>query len=204
MSHLSAQTELDAVNTILASVGQAPVTTIDESNPEVALVYNTLLQVSREVQAEGWSFNREFDYPLVPDNNNNVAITYNMLQVALSATNFNYKGKSGTIRNGKLYDKINHTFEWTDDEVYVDIVWLFDWEDLPQPIKDYIVARSAVQAATRLLADQGQMRMLQENEFYTRAQALEHETIQGQYTFFGAPRDGNYYTSYEPYRALHR
>ena len=31
-------TELDAVNQILSSVGQAPVTTLDLQNPEVAIV----------------------------------------------------------------------------------------------------------------------------------------------------------------------
>lgn len=202
MAHLSAQTELDAVNTILASVGQAPVTTIDISNPEVALVYNTLLQVSREVQAEGWSFNREYDYPLPVSNSGHVGITFQMLQVALSPDR--YRGISATVRNARLYNKSSHTDVWDEEQVYCDIVWLYDWESLPQPIKDYIVARASSQAASRVLSDANQMRMLQENEFYTRSQALEHEAVQGQYTFFGAPRHGNYYTSYEPYKALYR
>ena len=34
----AASTELDAVNQILSSVGQAPVTTLDLQNPEVAIV----------------------------------------------------------------------------------------------------------------------------------------------------------------------
>ena len=46
------QTELQAVNQILASVGQAPVTTLEQTNPDVAIAYNTLLEVSREIQAE--------------------------------------------------------------------------------------------------------------------------------------------------------
>jgi hypothetical protein len=41
--------ELQAVNQILASVGQAPVTTLEQTNPDVAIAYNTLQQVSREV-----------------------------------------------------------------------------------------------------------------------------------------------------------
>jgi len=61
----NAQAELQAVNEILASIGQAPVTTIEAQtityedgttveaviNPEVAITYETLQQVSREVQA---------------------------------------------------------------------------------------------------------------------------------------------------------
>ena len=55
----NAKEELPAINQILASVGQAPVTTLDQTNPDVAIAYDTLLQVSREVQSEGWTFNTE-------------------------------------------------------------------------------------------------------------------------------------------------
>ena len=41
----NATQELPAVNQILASVGQAPVTTLDQTNPDVAIAYDTLLTV---------------------------------------------------------------------------------------------------------------------------------------------------------------
>ena len=50
----------DAVNEMLGAVGQAPVNTLEQSNPDVALAYATLMTVSREVQAEGWTFNKEY------------------------------------------------------------------------------------------------------------------------------------------------
>ena len=46
-------TELDAVNQILSSVGQAPVTTLDLQNPEVAIALNTLREVNKTVQSDG-------------------------------------------------------------------------------------------------------------------------------------------------------
>ena len=73
--------ELQAVNQILASVGQAPVTTLEQTNPDVAIAYSTLQQVSREVQAEGWTFNKEYRYPLIPLSNNTIEIPDNMLQL---------------------------------------------------------------------------------------------------------------------------
>ena len=75
----NATKELPAVNEILASVGQAPVTTLDQTNPDVAIAYDTLLQVSREVQAEGWSFNTELNYKEVTDTNKEFVIPSNML-----------------------------------------------------------------------------------------------------------------------------
>ena len=35
-----------------------------QTNPDVAIALNTLREVSREVQAEGWSYNTEFDYKI--------------------------------------------------------------------------------------------------------------------------------------------
>jgi hypothetical protein len=196
----NAQTELQAVNEILASVGQAPVTTLTQTNPDVAIAYDTLLQVSREVQAEGWTFNKEYDYPFTPDNTNQIQIPNNVLQIDLTP---DYRDRDVVRRSGKLYDRTAHSYEFT-EEVKCDVTWLFDWVDLPTPIKDYIVARSASIVSTRIVGDSTQYQMLQQREAYMRAMALEYECNQGDYTFFGHPRGANYYNSYEPYKALYR
>ena len=203
----NATQELPAVNQILASVGQAPVTTLDQTNPEVAIAYDTLLQVSREVQAEGWGFNTEIEYETTTDSNKEYDIPNNMLQVDLSSTDNGYKTKSVVKRNGKLYDKWNHTSEITDtasEEIKLDIVWKFDWVDLPIPIQDYVVARSATIVSSRIVGDSGQYQMLQQKEAYNRAMALEYECNQGDYTFFGHPKGQNNYNGFQPYHALYR
>lgn len=196
----NAQTELQAVNEILASVGQAPVTTLDQTNPDVAIAYDTLLQVSREVQAEGWTFNKEYGYPFNPDSNKEILVPNNILQIDLSPE---YRDKDAVRRSGKLYERNAHTYQW-DEQVTCDVTWYFDWVDLPTPIKDYIVSRAAAIVSSRIVGDGQQYQMLQQREAYTRAMALEYECNQGDYTFFGHPRGENYYTSYEPYKALYR
>lgn len=193
--------ELPAVNQILQSCGQAPVTTLDQTNPDVAIAYDTLLQVSREVQAEGWTFNKEYNYPLKPDSNKQIQIPNNMLQVDLTD---DYRHYDAIRRDGKLYDRTNHTYEWSEETLGADITWLFDWVDLPIPIKDYITARAASIASSRLVGDPTQYQLIQQKEAYCRAMALEYECNQGDYTFFGHPRGGNFYHSYQPYHALQR
>ena len=59
--------ELIAVNQILSSIGQAPVTDLNQTNPDVAIAYNTLLEVSRDVQTEGWTFNKDFNVKVYPE-----------------------------------------------------------------------------------------------------------------------------------------
>ena len=201
----NATQELPAINQILSSCGQAPVTTLDQTNPDVAIAYDTLLQVSREVQAEGWTFNTEYHYDFTPDTNDEILIPNNVLQLKLTE-NWGNVDKDGIRRNGKLYDRQDHTYKWTDQSpVECDVVWEFDWVDLPQPIQDFITARSSTIVSQRIVGDQAQYQMLQQQEAYARALALEYETQQGQFTFFGHPQGHqNYYNSYQPFQALAR
>ena len=198
----NATDELPAVNQILASVGQAPVTTLDQTNPDVAIVYDTLLQVSKEVQAEGWTFNKEFAYKFTPDANDEIIIPSNILQIDLTD---DYQDKDAVRRGGKLYERVEHTFKWTDSEDYeFDITWWFDWVDLPIPIQDYIVSKAATISAQRIVGDQQLVASLQQREMLSRANAMEYECNQGDFTFFGHPHGSTYKTSYKPYKALER
>ena len=199
----NATQELPAVNQILASVGQAPVTTLDQTNPDVAIAYDTLIQVSREVQAEGWTFNTEYKVKLTPDNNDQISYPSNVLQMNLSDGE-GYGSKAAIRKNDKLYDRVNHTDIWTDETVKVDIVYFYDWIDLPIPIQDFITARAAAIVSTRIVGDAEQHKYLSTREELARANALEYECNQGNYTYFGHPKGNNNYVSYQPYKALHR
>ena len=202
----NAAEELPAVNEILASVGQAPVTTLDQTNPDVSIAYDTLLNVSREVQAEGWTFNREEYVKFTPDSNDEIPIPNNVLQIDLHAEVDNEY--EAIRRSGKLYEKVNHTYTWDstkwDKGVRCDVVYFFDWVDLPRPVQDYIVARAAAIVSSRIVGDPQQYQMLSQKEAWNRAMALEYECNQGDYTYFGHQRGKKPYDSYQPYQALYR
>ena len=214
MSTTNAQIELQAVNEILASVGQAPVTVIETqnitledgsqvsevTNPDVAIILNTLHQVSREVQAEGWTFNTDYKVKITRDSNKEVVIPDNYLQLDVVDTD---RTVDVVRREGKLYDRINQTFSF-DNDPYCDIKRFFNLIDIPIPIRDYIVSRSATIFSQRVIGDSTQYQMLQQREAYTRAMALEYECNQGDYSMFGFPRQGTYYQSYQPYNTLQR
>jgi hypothetical protein len=209
-------TELQAINQMLAAVGQMPVTSIDldqddnPTNPDVAMATETLNQVSREVQAEGWTFNREFHYPFQPNVDGEIILAPKILQVDLCNEVFSNLGRDPIRRvdpsdgKPKLYDKIAHTYKWDYCPVYCDVLWLFDWEELPQPIVDYIINKAAALFSQRVVADVNLYQILENKAQECRAYALEYETQQGDYTFFGHPRGGNYYQSYKPFHALYR
>jgi hypothetical protein len=128
-----------------------------------------------------------------------------MLQIDLS-DNPNNMGFDVVRRSGKLYDKISHSYTWAKDreKVECDIVWLFDWVDLPRPIQDHITSRAASIVSSRIVGDPNQYQILQQKEAFTRAMAMEYECNQGDYTFFGHPEGTNNYQSYKPFKALYR
>ena len=200
----NAAEELPAINQILTSCGQAPVTTLDQTNPEVAIAYETLLQVSREVQSEGWTYNKEYHYPMAVDANKEIPIPNNIIQIKLSenAQNSPYHAVK---RSGKLYDRQNHRFTWEYSPIECDIIWEFDFIDLPEPIQNYIKAKAATIVSGRIVGDDDQYKRLQQEEIQQRALATEYETSQGQFTMFGHPQDAqNFYQSYQPFHALQR
>ena len=204
-------TELDAVNSILMSVGESPVNTLTVQSPEVAIAQSTLRQVCREVQAEGWKFNTETEYPINLDSNNHCIIPNNVLQIDLN--HFKHLNDFDVVKrsdNGvmKLYDLIEHRFNFentSENKLYVDVIWMIDFEDVPQVFKDYITQRAARIATNRMVNDANAAELMATDESLARALALEYDTNQADYNIFN---DQEYRTNpasvYRPYQVLKR
>ena len=177
-----------------------------QANPDVAIALSTLREVSREVQSEGWTFNKEFDYTLTPNADNEILIPDDMLQVDLNISSKRSGNRQfdSINRGGKLYDRIKHTYKWTDASVKADILWYFEWAYIPDPIQAFIVARAAAIFSSRTMGDANLYQMLQQKEAFARAMAMEYECNQGDFSFFGEPQGENYYNSYKPFHTLQR
>ena len=175
-----------------------------QTNPDVAIALNTLREVSREIQAEGWSFNKEYDYPITPNTSNEVPIANNILQMDLNRTYTQNLDRDSINREGKLYNKTAHSFVWTDDTLYVDVIWYFDWPSIPTAIQAFIIAKASAIVSSRIIGDPNQYQMLLQKEAFAKSTALEYECNQGDYTFFGSPKGGNFYQSYQPFHTLQR
>ena len=105
-------TELSAVNSILGAIGQAPVTALVYDNPEISFIYNLLRDANVDTQAEGWHFNTEKHVKYTPDTNGNILIANDVLQLDVSE-GWTHRIYDVVRRNGKLYDKIDHTYDFS-------------------------------------------------------------------------------------------
>tara|TARA_Y100001938_G_scaffold151006_1_gene245026 strand:- start:3456 stop:4079 length:624 start_codon:yes stop_codon:yes gene_type:complete len=202
---IDTETELSAVNAILGAIGQSPVTSLVFDNPEISFIYNLLRDSNVDVQNEGWHFNTERHVKYTPDSTTNkIAIGNDILKIDVTDgwTKRNY---DVVRRNGYLYDKYDHTDDWSElsDGIDLDIIRLFSFEDLPSVFQRYIIYKSAGRAATQLVANPQLVQLIAQQEIQARAACLEYECNQGNHTMFGLPEDSTY-NSYQPWRALGR
>ena len=200
------ETELSAVNAILGAIGQSPITSISgsQANPEVAFIYNLLRDSNVDVQNEGWHFNTEKHVKYTPDSNNKITVGSDVLKMDVT-DGWAKRHYDVVKRNGYLYDKYDHTDDWSEltDGIDLDIVRLISFADLPEPFKRYIVYKSATRAATQLIGNPQLARLLAQQEALARATVMEYECNQGNHSMFGLPEDSTY-NAYQPWRSLGR
>jgi hypothetical protein len=197
-------TRLQAINQMLSGIGQAPVVSLDVANPELALALEILDSVNREIQGEGWHFNTEINYPFMPDINGEILIPQNVLSISDNKTS-NVQKYQTVLRSGKLYDKVNHTYTFpTGSPIKCDVVWLFDFEDLPQVFKDYVTQRAARVFAGRALGSTEMVNFNAQDEGILRANCLAYDTNTSEVNIFGLETGQNFYVSYTPFRTIAR
>ena len=196
--------ELDAVNSILMSVGESPVNTLETQSPEVAIAQTTLRQVVREVQAEGWTFNSEFAKKFLTDVNDQVLLGDDIIQI--DTNRYHHLDTYDVIRkDGKVYDRYSHKNTFPEDEhLYLDVIYMYAYEDIPQPFKDYITAKACRIASTRMVSDLEIANALQQDEVIARANAIEYDTRQADYNVFNDEQNKFSYRSFRPFQALSR
>jgi hypothetical protein len=195
-------TELSAVNNILGAIGQSPLTTLNFDNPEVSFIYNLLRDANVDTQAEGWHFNTEKHVKYTPDTNGKIAIGNDILSMDVHDNHIR-RNYNLVRRNGFLYDKQDHTDVFTVDSIDLDVVRLYNFEDLPTVFRRFITYRASAAAATQLVANPNLVRLLTNQAGLARAALQEYECNQGDHNMFGFPDDTAYQT-YQPWRNLRR
>lgn len=153
-------TLLEAINEMFRAVGIASVTTLDNYNTDTdvssALFALSNLSAQVQTQDQGWDFNTDEEFPLTPSTvDGSIAVPANAHSITV---NDKSRNRYPVERARKLYDKKNQTFNWTttnisvypanaealsDGNLYVDITWVFAWEDCPGPIRRLILYSAA-------------------------------------------------------------
>ena len=200
-------TELSAVNSILGSIGQSPIASIDFTNPEISFVYNILKESNQDIQSEGWTFNLEYHIKNSSKTSNKFIIPSDVIRIDRDDSwdrTRDFVRRKDSDGLWKVYDRVNHTFEFPDDDYfYFNYVRLLNYEDIPAPFQRYIIYKACGRAAVQLVSNAELQKMMATFETQSRAACMEYECNQGDHNFMGWP-DDSAYQSYKPYQMLRR
>lgn len=161
MSTTVLTSELTAVNTMLSCISESPVNSLEVTGlVDLDMAKSILNEVSRAVQGSGWNFNSETDYPLPRTVAGEIVVPLNALKVDTTAKFSSYDIVQRGIR---LYDKKTRSYVF-DKDIEVDIVFLLEWEDLPEAARQYIMIRAARVFQGRMLGSDTQHKFTEAEE----------------------------------------
>ena len=188
MTTTTRSTELEAVNVILSTIGEAPLNSLSGSLPvDGTMAKNVLSEISREVQSSGWHFNTHYKSTLTRDTNNNIPVATNVVRVELDP-NLESKGDYDLVqRDGKLFNIAKNTDVFDKDFKDVTQVLLLPFNEIPEQAKRYITIRSARVFHDRTLGANTLHKFSQEDEKQALSILRNAEMRTGDYTIFDTP-----------------
>lgn len=168
MTDITLSDELDVVNTMLGTIGMAPINSLasDTKNAEVVVAEKVLYRTSRAIQTLGWDFNTEEDFPLSRDVDGYITLGENFLSVDF---NGRYTNNKYVLRGTRVYDRQEHTFILSEDLKCEAIVFL-PFNELPQVARHYIGMKAVVKF-------QDQTTAAEDLHAYTADDAMEAKRV---------------------------
>jgi hypothetical protein len=195
------QTELDAINSMLATIGEAPISTLSSGlHADATMAIDTLRQVSREVQQVGWYFNREFKYELIPNTDGNIVLPLNIASIDVESRNTNTMDV--VPRGNRLYDMTGHTYTF-DNKITATVIFILPFDELPEIAKTYITIRASRLFLARVVGSETLMSFTRQDEMTAYA-ALRQEQIRKTDRTFLYPDRKSHHGMNTPERTLRR
>jgi hypothetical protein len=168
ITNLTSTTELEAVNKMLAAIGQAPITDLaaGQAQTDVAMATTALRDAARGVQTLPWQFNTKFQVPLSPaasafawTDPDGTAVSLNIFTPPTNLASFTPSQTSAQQFSGYpldlaimpsvsyvpgtmvFYDRRfnrDGLIASTFSKLYIDATYYFNFEQLPETARQYI------------------------------------------------------------------
>ena len=185
MSITTPTTELEAVNAMLSTIGEAPVSSLASGLLDAETAETILNDVSREVQSMGWNFNTEEDFPASPNDSNEIVLSSEIVRadLAQSQTKFRSIKEEYVQRGNKMYDKISHSFTIT-KQLKLDIIKLLSFSEIPEVARRYITTRASRIFQERVVGSDTLSAMNRNDEQMALFALREMEGDNGDYNIF--------------------
>ena len=203
--------KLDAVNTLLSIIGEAPVNSLTAPLPgDASLAERILNEISREVQGAGWSWNTML-YDSIPLDtvtgqsnlpSNTLAVRFNPLA---------YPDQRFVLRGTRLFDRLRNSYDLratasvavvgTATNLVAEIVEELDWDSIPETGRRYIMIRAGRIFANRAVTSSSIEAYTAEDEKEALKILKRTEDMSQNYNFISGPDDmyaGRVITNFGP------
>ena len=180
--------ELESVNVILSTIGEAPINSLTGSLPvDGTIAKNVLSEVAREVQSQGWHFNTHYKVTLSRDTDNKIPLATNIVRIEIDPRKYSKVSYDIVQRNNFLFNlaKNQDTFDTNFEDATV--VYLLPFDDIPEQAKRYITIRSARIFHDRTLGANTIHKFSQEDEAKALSILKQAESHTGDYSIFDTP-----------------
>lgn len=184
-------TKLEAVNDMLWSIGESPVSTLPSDNSDAGIASSILDRVSREVQLQGWHANTLRNLSVVKNASDQFTVADNTLKV----DTVNPRGNriSGSppptahvnvaLRRSAaddvwlLWDVENNSETWDDaGPLLVDLVQYLEFAELPPALQIYIWTKAARRFQQGAMGSAALYQFTQADETEARTLAEQEDT----------------------------
>lgn len=181
-------TKLQAVNTMLAGIGEAPIAALPATRADGQMAESILDETTRDVLSMGWHFNTEVK-TLTRDINGKVAVPSDYAKIDLydetmSRIDYEFvvRDDSGTMR---LYNKAHgkNTFVLTIDPK-CEIVYYQDFDKIPETARRYIMIKAARVFQDRIAGAPYVHQFQMQDEIMALAALRDQEATDSDYTIF--------------------
>ena len=192
---LSGTTQLEAVNTLLHTIGESPVNSLTGTLPiDATLADNTITEISREVQSAGWHFNSFYKYTLSLDTDSKIPLASNIMRVDLDINQYPVSSYDVIKRGNFLFNKKDNTYVF-DKALEAKVILFLPFTELPEVARRYITIRGARIFQDRTLGATVLHRFNQVDEVNALAVLKQEEADTG---------DTNIFNSYDTFNIISR
>lgn len=198
-------TELEAINTLLGIIGEAPIDHLSDllvnEITDSTMARRTLQEVSRDVQSEGWSWNTDDRLALAKDAQGQFLLPDNALKAVFSPNR--YPQRQYVQRGRRIWDKQKRTFAFGADmagSLVVDsVVFELEWDELPHVAQQYITIRAGRVFSNRYVNSTVVYSFTTQDEEYARTMLVRGEEESGRNNLlWGNDRGNDYGIGYTP------
>lgn len=175
--------KLEAINIMLGAISQAPINTLVGNKSSRIIKAEAILETEiNSIQLGGSFYNTEYNYPLRPNQDDEIILNNNILRVDI------YDSYQYVQHGTKLYDKTNHTYK-IPRQLTATVVTKLDFDYLPPVVQEVVV----MNATNKYIVDVKQNKELyaysQVKVAEAKARLMEAEIATGHYSMLNAYDD---------------